>query len=603
MGAILRQCSKWVGFRTAGLLVVLSMVGCEKPLVDPSSKEELSVSSMASGRAGTLPPPTVDRAFQCFTSVRDESGVGPSYRYSTLNLDWPRGLLATAQNRVVWFRYIRWDDNGRVSRVANCVIPDGRGALMLALAKFRDHRLTGGPPRSSLGLGTIGNGATLKTSSSMYESPGDCYYDWGEDLWHCSDGCWYYWDENAPPNGSDLTTQSSTEGDWVIDHCDVDPIEVPGCPTGKTWDEFEERCVCDNGSDEEDCWLPPDDPPGDECDPDFEDCDGDGTGGGGDDPCTSCTNQLSASVMCTPTSLTRGTPVHCSATISPNNSYLYRWQFVSADLKDTVVLSEPQGHWDGTMVTPGEVLVEGRMGVQIATASSFISIIERGWTLGIDIGDGDGPDCGFDKPLHETLIRGWAFSSVCNSLPIEPDLQAGYSVGTGGGPNATIWYVASSNFRVDRHTRVLTDLRPNVGTKYYIAPGSQADTCRAALNIPAGVAVNVNMFDFNTKCVANQQQYLAFYEALWAHENYHKDKAVEAAALPENNIKKLIESLSARSEQDLRNQVQAAHDGAEGRIHAHSVANHGFPAHRYDVWKWNFGGNNYLKDYEDVNHN
>jgi hypothetical protein len=207
---------------------------------------------LAPNYSATLSPSLqgLDTPHQCETLVLGERGA-LQYRSTRISLHYPQGIVRKANGKTRTFVYRRFDEDGVLLRQARCVLPDAPGARELAIARFRfggDPRLLSGNAQARGGAGSsfpVGQTPGFSVSRSPDgESPPDC------EEYRC--------------------------------YGDYEEIVVPGeCTDGKSRGS-DGVCYCDNGSDQPDCWLNPDDPenPPGGCDPAFDSC---GGGGGGDD--------------------------------------------------------------------------------------------------------------------------------------------------------------------------------------------------------------------------------------------------------------------------------------------------------------------------------
>ena len=206
----------------------------------------------------------------CHTQMASRTRPLP-FRVHRIEVELPKAAWEEAEGRTALLQYRRFSGSkGYVMRVARCRIPDSPLAVEALFQRFSssDPSVTyswsraGGEPGaqdSSRGAWVIG----ALTASESFDFRG----------------------ARGVSATSTATLEECPEGGDGSEDCPymIDGVENDQCHPNQEYDQAFDECYCDNGSDEPDCWLDPEDEgSGDEtCDPSFEECDGGGGGGGG----------------------------------------------------------------------------------------------------------------------------------------------------------------------------------------------------------------------------------------------------------------------------------------------------------------------------------
>jgi hypothetical protein len=251
--------------------------------------------------------------------------------------------------------------------------------------------------------------------------------------------------------------------------------------------------------------------------------------------------------------------------------------------------------WAGKVVRDGTITVRAIVGGTEKTQTMILTVGARSWSWGSadwSISHGTADHC---QPAYNSPEPGapWGWNrrvSSCDPGRIDPNVQvspdAGYRIESiGSGPNTGLWFVASATYRIDRATGILSALKPGAPL-LVIAPGAHS-SCVSALGTDS-----VNFHGFNTACMAIDLDPL--HQGILNHEGFgstgvngHEAQARIAAARPENDPRRRIESFSFPNESDLRLWVREAVQVADHAISAagasHSVVNGNFSG---TIWVW-----------------
>ncbi len=193
----------------------------------------------------------------CFTSVATPNGPH-AYRYGTITLDIPRGIVEAAGGETVRFNYRLWGEDGSLVRLANCVIPRSQAAFQWTAAWFRSAE-AGNNIRWVNSSGEGVDDGSLGTMDELeyghcHSSPEPCHVegfivdgdgggdgdpDWGDDDdWGGDDPCW---DCTGGGGGTDPGTGSDDCDPHAIDGGCEDAYEFR---SDSNWDGTGDRFNC-----------------------------------------------------------------------------------------------------------------------------------------------------------------------------------------------------------------------------------------------------------------------------------------------------------------------------------------------------------------------
>lgn len=260
----------------------------------------------------------------------------------------------------------------------------------------------------------------------------------------------------------------------------------------------------------------------------------------------------------------------CRVTVEPLSANLEvtRWRFMGGGFY--VEENTSATTWSGIGVVSGRVFADFKLnGVSTYNyADLTVSARTSGiWTpsywasqLMFTPGQGAQNCSGSAKVLS---LMGWTGSlskaqqGICDGQRIEPVGNAGYTLGSGGGPNAGIWYISGTSFFVHSTSQVHPDVFPN-SQGYTLTSSQQASLCGSALNLPPGSPVTINFYNYNANC-AKVPGWGGFIQAIWDHEEQHFRQGETALQHPGNNIYVALESVVEASQSDAALQVSTTY--------------------------------------------
>jgi hypothetical protein len=440
--------------------------------------------------------------FGCVTAIREQN-FRSKYRITWVRLKFSPATLKAAKGEVIRFKYRRGGPDGEIVRTANCTVPREKEAFIRTMARYNGHKRID------------------------VEFP----------------------DENAPHVAANSvtsasTTTTTTECEWHYDavhgwYCSFGDIGVVVCQDyRKIYDERYGMCVCENGSTEDDCSIPPaadcvSNPYQDECSPQCDlypsdaRCADNGTGGGSTPP--PGFTPLLVTSACSPTAVQRGSYIACAGSAN-QPTFAATWTFTpnNPDLRE---VSDNSGDtsWGGTLVASGDITFEAASASEWADAAPVSvtatprswPVAESSWSVGYRDGCYNLLKAQFvDDPgeLGITLPK-----RSCRSDDFLGP-RDGYTIATVAyGPNSGFLYVTSANFTLDAHSQL-----------------SQVYSTQYPSYAKGGCAQFVTIAVYNTTCDPHRDWSTL---NLWGHENAHVDVLQTAAREPTNNIRQGVEDV------------------------------------------------------------
>lgn len=270
--------------------------------------------------------------------------------------------------------------------------------------------------------------------------------------------------------------------------------------------------------------------------------------------------------------------------------------------------------WSGIAVQSGQVSVPLSSG---NTLQATFSVTNYGWRWqqGVQmlLSHGTAPlpvdGVGNEEWIFGVPTRlGWNCTrgAICGTIErVQPsvatDPQAGYEIASvPGGPNAGFWYVTAVSYKMDRETGMNRTILPG-GARHQLAEGSQATSCRAALNIPIGTPVFVNLYEFNRYCKGSDIDGLI--AGAWNHEelgstgtNGHEGRAYHFAAQTTYDPYYKAGDIVSTTEADLRTKVVNAVQPIQNDLETLS-SDHNFVKGNWSgtLWLWNSTLNGFVQ--------
>jgi hypothetical protein len=213
----------------------------------------------------------------------------------------------------------------------------------------------------------------------------------------------------------------------------------------------------------------------------------------------------------------------------------------------------------------GAIQVGGTVGgVAAQPGSDTVMVDDRaGWTWNGDYSETSETPGHYEcnqLPHYQTTTMGWTGGTECGDqtyifTPFWTDSTSGAAGGISvaqiaDGPNTGLWYVTDIAVRLDLHSQVLKDLRPD-GAAYSFTASSDSATTAACSQ--AGASSPTTLTTTNLTCW-NNSDYSAFYSRTWQHEQCHMKVAVASFdSLPD--AKTLGERVVGASASDARSGV------------------------------------------------
>ena len=278
----------------------------------------------------------------------------------------------------------------------------------------------------------------------------------------------------------------------------------------------------------------------------------------------------------------RGSYGACQLSVFPSQSLdsVLVWTFVGENSSATYAQNTTQ--WGGTLVDPGEVLVEFIAGGRLGSVRSVINIVPRTsgiwssgyWASQLDYSQGMLPtNCvpSFRPAVGVVLGAVGAYPDpgvpTCAGQRINP--TTGYTRAKGSGPSENAWYVPSAPWGFHSASTLNAAVEPGFPGSVLSDP-VQATQCRTALGLPPGSPVNINFWHYNSACRL-VSGWSGFIPSLWEHEREHFEQAESSLLIPEHDMYRSIEDIIRGSEFDLStaitsqyNHVQSVATGAAG---------------------------------------
>ena len=525
-----------IGYRLWPVIVVALAGACsDSGKVAPMGMETIRPLSAASvrlvesrGRSWAVNP---SDPFACFTSTAATSGPIP-YLYNRHGLSFPSGV-ATAAQAVEALSYRVVDGQSKVLWVLNCTIPASARARAIVAARF-----------------------------GLYTEP--------------------------EPEQIAIMGCVKLSGDGV---CPLEPLRVGGCGAGWQGDYpncyrvFEPECPALDPS----CggWSGGGDPTA-------------GGGSGGDGSCTDC-GPSTPILACS--SVQRGANASCD--VGANGGTIpstVSWTFTGGGRTN---YGAPGAlTWGGIAVQSGQVSVALSTG---STLQATFTVTDHGWRWqrGVQmlLSHGTAPlpidGLGYEEWVIGAQTRlGWNCTrGGCGSIErVQPSVatnpRAGYEIAqVPSGPNAGFWYVSAVSYKMDRETALNRSILPGAA-RHQLAEGWQASQCRAAMLLPPGTRVVVNLYEFNKLCVGSDID--GMIAGAWNHEelgstgtNGHEGRAYHFAGQPAYDPYFKAGDIVSTTEADLRARVVNAVQPIQNDLETLS-ADHTFVTGNWSgsLWLW-----------------
>ena len=245
-------------------------------------------------------------------------------------------------------------------------------------------------------------------------------------------------------------------------------------------------------------------------------------------------------VNCSPTTLTRGTEITCTASASGGVLALTKWTFTPDPNSQLATLTDSTDNtvWPGMIVIGGTVRAYGTVGgVDTVSNPVAITVTPRNWIWDNSkrsFAQGVPPDLDNCVGTRTGLTADkFGCTSANPGLLINPGPNQGFVIAQGTGPNAGFWFVTNATTRMDLRTQLSKKYRSDDTTRTLNGVAEVLQACSAASS-PNPVPPQNNL-TINTVCF-QVSGFTDLVDFTWNHEAQHLVLAQQEAEKPYNDI-------------------------------------------------------------------